>query len=373
VPSLSLAARVASRADLIRASDPRAALAHHRLADRLALLPVSPHATVNARIWSDAAGELGAEVIERERGLLEIRGDGGRSTWVWRHVTELDGPVALRLALERSLVHRRLADAGVVTPEHVEAPVTRPAPARVFVAADGGRYVVKPASGTSGGSGVTCAVQSRGDLLRAWLAAARFDSRIVVEREVPGDMYRVLLLDGEPIGAVRRRPPSVRAYGRSTLARLIVAENRRRLAAGGSGGLALLRPDLDCVLTLRAQGLGLRAVPPEGATVAVKTSSSENAPQENEVVRVDGSEGAVRDAVAAAAALGLRLAGVDLVTTDLSRGLRATGGAVVEVNGTPGLHYHYLVADPDRAVRVAVPVLRALLAGTGGGLGAASG
>jgi len=33
----------------------------------------------------------------------------------------------------------------------------------------------------------------------------------------------------------------------------------------------------------------------------------------------------------------------------------------VEVNGTPGLHYHYLVSQPERAVPIAIPLLDALL------------
>jgi cyanophycin synthetase len=64
---------------------------------------------------------------------------------------------------------------------------------------------------------------------------------------------------------------------------------------------------------------------------------------------------------AAVAATGLRLAGADLITTDPTLPLEHTGGAVVEVNGNPGLHHHYQVADPDHATRVCVPVLRRAL------------
>ena len=68
-----------------------------------------------------------------------------------------------------------------------------------------------------------------------------------------------------------------------------------------------------------------------------------------------------RSNFAAAACVGLRLAGVDLVTPSLEGSLAETGGVVLEVNCTPGLHHHYLVAEPDRATRVAVPILRRLL------------
>jgi hypothetical protein len=60
-------------------------------------------------------------------------------------------------------------------------------------------------------------------------------------------------------------------------------------------------------------------------------------------------------------AVGLRLAGVDVVTTDIGRPLVETGGVVTEVNGGPGLHHHYLVADRADATPVAVPVLEKLL------------
>ena len=57
----------------------------------------------------------------------------------------------------------------------------------------------------------------------------------------------------------------------------------------------------------------------------------------------------------------MHLAGVDVITPDPSRPLVESGGVINEVNGTPGLHHHYLVADPVAATRVAIPVLERLL------------
>jgi cyanophycin synthetase len=78
-------------------------------------------------------------------------------------------------------------------------------------------------------------------------------------------------------------------------------------------------------------------------------------------VRDGPSEVLVDEARAAVEAVGLRLAGVDLITGDLSGRLAEAGGAIIEVNGTPGLDYHYDVADPERATRVAIPLLHRLL------------
>jgi cyanophycin synthetase len=205
-------------------------------------------------------------------------------------------------------------------------------------------------------------VRSADELRRAVFRASRSDERVVIERQAPGDVYRLLFLDGELLDEVRRLSPRVVGDGRSTIDELIAAENLRRVESRGRAGLDVLVVDLDCVFTLERAGLGLRSVPAAGETVAVKTVSNENRAEDNETLPGDAlADGLVEEARAAARAVGVRLAGVDLITPDPTRSLREAGGALIEVNGTPGLHHHYLVADPAAATKVAVPVLRHLL------------
>ena len=125
--------------------------------------------------------------------------------------------------------------------------------------------------------------------------------------------------------------------------------------------------DLDCVLTLDRAGFSLGSGVPVDVVVPVKSAANENAPKDNFTVdRGLVADALIDEARRAVCALGLRLAGVDLITPDISRSLADGRGAVIEVNGTPGLHYHYLVADAERATRVAIPVLRTLLDGAPG-------
>jgi cyanophycin synthetase len=56
--------------------------------------------------------------------------------------------------------------------------------------------------------------------------------------------------------------------------------------------------------------------------------------------------------------LGLRLVGIDIITTDPSLPLHATGGAVIDVNGAPGFYYHY--HKNDGRVPLASHILRGL-------------
>jgi cyanophycin synthetase len=147
--------------------------------------------------------------------------------------------------------------------------------------------------------------------------------------------------------------------GRSTVTDLVLAENRRRLAAGGHEGLFLLQLSLDACLTLRRQGLSPDSVLGDGQRVPVARAVNTGAAADCEAVQP--SPALAADAVAATRALGLRLASVEIATLDPGLGTAAPGAGVIEVNSTPGLTYHYHVRDPAGVQPVADAVLDVLL------------
>lgn len=355
------ARELAVRLDLVRGTGLGYARRRRREQARLDQAGAGLRGGVYEAIWRQAAEEVGATVERISPEVLHLQA-GERWTRVWHHETDLDGAAALRLVLDKPLVHRMLVEAGLPVPAHAEFSPADPAPAVDFLHAHDGPCVVKPAAGTGAGEGVTGGVRTPADLARAALRASRGGARLLVEAQGRGDMYRLLLLDGELIDAVRRHPPHLVGDGRSTLADLMATENERRLAARGDLGLFVLRADLDCLLALREAGTSLGSVPAAGERVRVKSVNSQNAAEENETVpRGELGDDLVDVATRAARLLGLRLAGVDVVTPDAAKPLDEVDGMVLEVNGTPGLHYHYQVADTANATRVAVPVLRALL------------
>ena len=316
-----------------------------------------------SNIWRDAARELGAEVSEMGAGFLEIRRSRAW-TRVRNNVTMLDDGATLRLALEKPVVQRLLLEAGLPAPENIAFEASDLAPAIAFLAQGPIPCVLKP-SNEGAGFGITTGIRSEADLKRARVRAARVDRRLIIERQVAGDFYRFLFLDGELLDVVRRRPPRVTGDGRSTVEQLIAAENRRRAARRHEVVLRLLRVDLECILTLQAQGLTLASVVPAGETIPLKTVINQNTSEDNETVREGIAPELVAQARTAAGVVGLRLAGIDVITPDLGCELRSRGGVILEVNGMPGLNYHYEVAEPERATRVAVPVLEAALASSG--------
>jgi cyanophycin synthetase len=312
---------------------------------------------VYEELWRDAAGTIGATVHTRPSELLEIR-LGERTTWVYRQEVALDHGVTLRASLEKSLAHELLSDLHIPVPEHVLCDVRRLRPALAFLREHPDGVVVKPAGGTGGGIGTTASVRTELQLRRAVLLAARKTQRVLVEARVPGDVHRLLFLDGELLDVVRREPPHVVGDGESSIRTLIERENAQRLRALGRECPSLLTTTLDCVFTLAHAGLGLGSVPEPGRRVQVKATTNQSGPADCRTVATPIAPELLADLERAVAATGLRLAGVDLITSDSAAPLTATGGAVIEINGNPALHHHYQVADPDGASRVCIPVLR---------------
>lgn len=311
------------------------------------------------QIWEEAAGELGATLQDLGSGFLAIE-QGAHRTVVEQYHVMADDPVTLHMALDKVLTYRRLRIAGVPVPRHMEFDADDTGAASSFLVDALRPCVVKPATGTAGGNGVTCGVANGEALARACLRARRWGRRLLIEEQVAGAEYRLLFLDGALLGAVQRSSPAVVADGRSSIAAIIRAENLRRRADSRQHGLRTIDVDLDCLLALQATGMSLSSVPPAGSVVTVKSAANASGPHDNRTVYDLGPD-LVATAARAARATGLRLAGVDLITPDPTQDLAPAGGAVIEVNGTPGLHYHYLVADRAEAVRVAVPILAWLL------------
>ena len=315
---------------------------------------------VYRRIWGEAAERLGAELEELGSEFTKLS-RGKVSTIAHYHEVMLDTGVHLLLALDKGIVHGLLGDCGLPVSRHVIIDANEPARGLDFVAATPGPCVVKPLN-ASGGRGVTCGIDSVETFERAVVWARRWDSQLIVEQQAAGEEIRLLFLDGHLLGVLRRTPTQLLADGTSTVMELVEAENARRGHADGNLGMSDVSIDLDSLLTLERAGLNLRSVPSAGTSVAISSTANQSGAENTERVPHEMiAPELIEDARTAVAAIGLRLGSVEVITPDPSRSLRSAAGVILEVNGTPGLHYHYLVRDPAEADRVAVPILATLL------------
>ena len=311
------------------------------------------------RVWREAAAHLGATYTPLGSGIAEIL-LGGIQTRVMGYTCSIDDPVTLAIAGDRPLTHQLLVKAGLPIPRSAEFTLNDMARAVEFMESARRECVVKPARGTGGGRGVTTSIRRRSDLALAAAAAAVYGDDLLIEEQLEGANYRLLYLDGVLLDSYVRQPPTVTGDGRATVARLVRRANSERLKRGTGLSQVLLTIDMDMRQTLANQGLSLRSVPPAGAVVTLKTVVNENCGTDNATATHLLCDSIIADGARAADALQVRLAGVDIVTPDPRVPLAAAGGAILEVNTTPGFYYHY--HKREGAFPVAVHLLKKLLA-----------
>jgi cyanophycin synthetase len=312
------------------------------------------------QMWRSASQAIGAGFIELAPGTWQIERDG-RRTRVLNYLTEFDNPAALGLAGNKPLIHRLLARDGIPVPDHLVFTLREIERAQDFLARHPAGTVVKPVNG-SAGLGVTTHVETRADLRRAAVLASLYSDGILIEAMIPGECYRLLVLEGRMIHAVCRRGARLKGDGVSTVSQLA----RRMSVNGTAREERSLRNDRNVRYTLGWQGLSLESVVENGREFLLKTIPDErDSLVELRTVYTASATDQIGEALResaerAAALLGSDFVGVDVITPNPMLPLQEAGGAINELNTTPALHHHY-EPSTDRHPAAALDVLEALL------------
>ena len=203
-----------------------------------------------------------------------------------------------------------------------------------------GPVVVKPRDGNQG-KGVTVNVQGEDALRAAWQAASEISSDIIVERFIPGDDYRLLVVDQRLVAAARRDPPFVIGDGQHSVRQLVDIVNQDpRRGDGHATPLTRIRFDAIALARLALQGLQADDIPEAGRKIILRNNANlSTGGTATDVTDEVHPELAAR-AVEASQMVGLDVCGVDVVCQTVTRPLEEQGGASVEVNVAPGLRMH---------------------------------
>ncbi|MBY4945799.1 cyanophycin synthetase [Cupriavidus respiraculi] len=261
-------------------------------------------------------------------------GHGARQRRIWTAETDRTSAIAESISRDKDLTKSLLESCGVPVPEG--RLVDSPADAWDAAEDIGVPVVVKPYDGNHG-RGVFTNLMTREEVETAYAVALDEGSGVIVERFVPGNEHRLLVVGGRLVAAAMGESASVVGGGKSTIDELIDLQINCDPRRGNTEDHPLNKVRLDSAarLELKRQGFTAESVPPEGRNVLI---------QRNGNVAFDVTD-RVHPSVAAHAALaarvvGLDIAGIDMVAEDISRPLAEQGGAIVEVNAGPGLLMH---------------------------------
>ena len=283
----------------------------------------------------DAAAERGIPCIRLNEGNLVQLGHGAAQRRIWTAETDRTSAIAEGISRDKDLTKQLIAAAGVPVPE---GRVVESAEDAWDAAEDIGLpVVVKPTDGNHA-RGVSLNLSTREEVMHAFAAAEAEGSEVLVERCIPGQEHRLLVVGNKVVAAMRGEIIQVKGDGRSSIGALINTHINTDPRRGEEEHLPLetLRHDDPVLqLLLARQGLSIDSVLPVGASAVVQRTGNMSIDVTAQV-HPDVAE----QVALAARVVGLDIAGIDLVAEDIGQPLAAQGAAVVEVNAGPGLLMH---------------------------------
>jgi cyanophycin synthetase len=302
-----------------------------RLAERMALGPSTQALVTEAR-------RRGIPTIRLDEQSLVQLGYGRYQQRIRAAVTGRTSNIAVETASDKELTNRLLADVGLPVPRSI---LVRSADAAVAAAERIGYPVVTKPLDVSHGRGVSLNLLNADQVRWGYDVAAKHRSSVLVETFLPGRDYRVLVVNDQVVAVAERVPAHVTGDGKHTIAQLIDITNQDpRRGIGHEKVLTRITVNEQAERLLAQAGYTLETVVPPGVVFFLRStaniSTGGTAIDRTTEIHYDNVEIARR----ATRTIGLDIAGVDIITPDISQSLREAGGGIVEVNAGPGLRMH---------------------------------
>lgn len=286
----------------------------------------------------DAASERRIPSIRLTDGNLVQLGHGARQRRIWTAETEQTSAIAEGIASDKDLTKSLLKSCGIPVPEGEL--VTSAEQAWEAAQDIGVPVVVKPYDGNHG-RGVSLNLMTQQDVEAAYAVAVKRggSKSVIVERFIVGNEHRLLVVGKRLIAAAAGESLWVTGDGKSSITELcdaqINTDPRRGRTEDAPLNVIVPHEHAEVVLELQRQGLTPESVPQDGQKVLIQVNGN---------VAYDVTDQVHPDVAAtatlAARVVGLDIAGIDMVAQDISRPLEEQGGAIIEVNASPGLLAH---------------------------------
>jgi cyanophycin synthetase len=279
------------------------------------------------------AHSLGIPFAHLGLGVYQL-GWGSKARRLDRSTCELDSAIGSKLAQNKVSTAHILRAAGLPAPVHG---VVTTATEAVSVGQKIGFPVVIKPTDRDRGEGVTVDISDEAGLKTAFAHAQKLSKskQVIVERQVSGVCHRLFVANDKLLYAVKRHPMSVFGDARRTIEALVddqVVEQANKPPWSRSE----IKPIDDLALkAFEYLGFSVGSIPDEGVRVPLRRiESTEWGGVDQEVTTVVHPEN-LYISLQAAKLFGLHVAGIDIISPDITKPWYVNGAIINEVNFAP--------------------------------------
>lgn len=187
------------------------------------------------------------------------------------------------------------------------------------------------------GEGVTVNIYDYNKLFSAFNEAMFLSKSklVIVEKQVPGVCHRLFISNNELLYCVKRLPICIKANGKNTIEELIDNANEKESKKIFWTEKEFFPKDSFTLEVLKKAGYSLNSIPKKNIWIELRDieSTKWGGRDENmtDLVHPDNLDIAIR----ATKVFGLNVAGVDIITTDISKSWLETNAIINEINYAP--------------------------------------
>jgi cyanophycin synthetase len=272
------------------------------------------------------------------RAMIQL-GYGVHQKRVQATLSDYSGILGVELACDKEGTKQILRDAGVPVPRGTVVHFLDELEGAIE---DIGGYpiVIKPLDGNHG-RGITIDINSWNEAEQAYDIAKDVSRAVIVEHFYRGRDHRVLVINGKVVAVAERVPANVMGDGKSTVQELIDRTNLDpNRGEGHDNVLTKIVVDRTSMDLLQRQGYTLETVLNPGEICYLRATANLSTGG----IAVDRTDDIHPEniwlAQRVAKIIGLDIAGIDVVTPDITQPLREVDGVIVEVNAAPGFRMH---------------------------------
>jgi cyanophycin synthetase len=272
------------------------------------------------------------------RAMIQL-GYGVNQKRIQATLSDYSGILAVELACDKEGTKQILRDAGIPVPRGTVINYLDDLE-NAIEEVGGYPIVIKPLDGNHG-RGITIDIKTWEEAKQAYDAARNISRGVIVERFYRGSDHRVLVINGKVVAVAERVPAHVVGDGKSTVQELIdITNSDPNRGDGHANVLTKIVLDRTSDSLLDRQGYTLDTVLEPGVVCYLRATANLSTGG----IAVDRTDDIHPEniwlAQRVAKTIGLDIAGIDIVTPDISKPLREVDGVIVEVNAAPGFRMH---------------------------------
>ncbi len=273
-----------------------------------------------------------------EHSLVQL-GYGVHQQRIQATVTGMTTMIAVDIAGDKEATKKLLGTMGVPVPrgeairypEDIERTIDR---------IGGFPVAVKPLNANHG-RGITVGLTTLQEVERAFEAAKEHSRWVIIEKSLTGKDFRALVVNNQLVAVAERTPAHVIGDGKHTIQELIdITNNDPRRGYGHENVLTEITVDKQTERMLDSAGYTLEDLLPKDELLHLKSTANLSTGG-TAIDRTDETHpynAFLFERIAQI--IGLDVAGIDIVASDVSAPLTENGGGIIEVNAAPGFRMH---------------------------------